>query len=252
MRDALQTSLILLAIAATAVQAQDEDVRFYEQGGVTYRETTTRMRQPTREIEYKDQEQTVYREKYDTRVQTYRQYRYAPTTQYYWEPRVHNTWNIFASPHMAYHLQPRTNWQLQTRAAQVPITERRLEPETRMVKVAVPKLSMQERDVVSRTAVGPAAANRQLASSSQPTQPALAWNIAPQATYTPTYAWARPAQVYVPAYPQLAYGYAAPTYGGYGAYGGVAQLNSDPPRYGNYYAPNAGAWQARRDATQTR
>lgn len=261
MRYALLTGLILLAASAANVCAQNEDVRFFEQGGITYRESTTTVRQPTREIEYEDKQQTTYREKYDTRMQSVRQYRYAPITQYTWESRVHGRWNLFTGPHMAYYLRPQGSWQLQTRTAQIPVTERRIEQDTRTVKVAVPKLSMQEREVVTRTAVGPAAANRRLAAAppAQPDQPALAWNLAPRTTYAPAYAWAPPQvaqpQFYVPAYPQVANNYATPgwSYGANGAYGGIARLDGDPPRYGySAGAPNAGAWQARRSSTESR
>lgn len=246
--------LILILCWANSVDniavGQDQDVRFYEQGGITYRETKTKVRRPVREIEYQDQQQTSYREKYDTQMQTIREYRYQPITQYSWEPRVHGRWNIFTGPHVAYHVRPYTTWQHQTRLAQYPVTQRTYEPQTRTVQTAVPKLSFKEEEVVTRTAVGPAASGRQIATAPAQQPPAIAWNLTPnRPNYS--YGWAR-APVYVPAYPQVAQNYITP--GWNGAYGGVARLEGDPPRdgYGYRTAANAGAWQARRDATESR
>ena len=244
---------VLTCASVTTAIGQEQDVRFYEQGGITYRETKTKVRRPVRELEYQDQQQTFYREKYHTQMHSVQQYRYQPITQYYWEPRVHGQWNIFRGPHLAYHLRPITTWQSQTRTAQFPVTQRSVEPETRTVKVPVPKLSFKEEEVVSRTAVGPAAANRKLATAAPRPTPAIAWNLAPG---PPNYGvgWS-PATVYVPAAPQIATNVASPgwNYGAYGAYGGVARLEGDPPRYGNgASAANAGAWQARRDTSDAR
>lgn len=251
MRYALRIGFVLIVCSATMARGQDQDVRFYEQGGITYRETKTKVRRPVREIEYQDQQQTFYREKYATQMQSVREYRYQAITQYYWEPRVHGRWNVFTGPHLAYHLRPQTTWQHQTRLAEYPVTQRTYEPQTRTVRTAVPKLSFKEEEVVARTAVGPAASGRQLATAPAPQPPTIAWNLTPnRPSYT--YGWSR-APVYVPAYPQVAQNYITPGWN-YGAYGGVARLDGDPPRYGNGYstAPNAGAWQARRDTTESR
>jgi hypothetical protein len=257
MQYALRISGILIVVSSTIGFGQEQDVRYYEQGGTTYREAKTTIRRPVREMVYQDQQQTYYREKYDTQMHSVQQFRYQPMTYYYWEPRRHGTWNIFSEPHVAYHLRSHTTWQAQTRTTQVPVTQRTYVAETRTVKAAVPKLSLKEEEVVTRMAVGPAASNRQLAATpaSQPvtpaSQPAIAWNLAPSPP-SYGYAWST-APVYIPATPQLATTTPSWTYGASSPYGGVARLEGDPPRYGhNATLTNAGNWQARRDTNSSR
>ena len=219
--------------------AAQQHVRYYEQGGITYRETRTKTQIPTREVEYKDVPQQYYRENYQTNFQTYQRAVYQPTTQYRWEPRWHEWWNVFRGPHVAYHLRPQTVWQPSLQTYQVPVTTRTVVPETTTVRMAVPKLAMKDDEIVTRTAVGPAAGTRQLAQTNN-AQPVLAWNVPAQPAYG--YAWAPP--VYSPTYPVIA---TAPNWG----YGGVARLEGDPPRWGYSYR-SEGAWQASNGAPLTR
>ena len=238
-------SLVFCLVCAAATSSWGQNVRYYEQNGVTYRETTAKVRRPVREIEQKEYQQTVYRDKYDTRFQSVQQYNYQPVTQYRWQPKYHGWWNVLQGPHLAYHLEQRTVWQPRLQNYQVPVTTRTVVPETRTVRVGVPKLAMKEDDVVTRVAVGPAAATT-TASQTLRTGPSLAWNVAPQ---VPNYGYAAAQPVYVPAYGSYpaasSYAYPAPNWG----YGGVARLTGDPPRGG--YA-GEGAWQARAASSQLR
>ncbi len=218
---------ILLLLAANQTGTGQES-RFFEQGGVTFKETRTKVQQPVREIEYQDQQQTFYRERYVTDIQTTPQTVYQPTTQYVWEPRWHEWWRPFQGPHLAYHLVPHAAWQPQVVNQQIPVTRREVIPETRTVRVPTQKLSMKEVEQVSRVAVGPAASNMTLAQAPSTSSPSLAWNLPTVPNSVPY-----PATVYVPPVANYAY---VPTYGtsNYSyPYGGVAQLESDPPRYGS-------------------
>ena len=143
--------------------AEGQESRYYEEGGITYKEVRTKVQQPVRELEYKDEQQTYYRERYVTDMQPTAQTLYVPAVQYVWEARWHDWWRIFEGPHVAYHLVPRSTWQPQVVNYQVPITRREVTPETRTVRVAVPKLSMKEVESVTRVAVGPAASQSNMA-----------------------------------------------------------------------------------------
>ena len=245
-----------LTVCGTCQPGMCQESRFYQQGGITFKETRTKVQQPVREIEYQDQQQTWYRERYITDMQPVAQTVYQPTTQYVWEPRWHEWWRPFQGPHLAYHLVPRSAWQPQVLNQQIPVTRREVIPETRTVRVPTQKLSMKEVEQVTRVAVGPAASNAAVAQAPAASAPGLAWNL-------PTIP--QPAAVYVPPTPNYAArNYAAPNYA-YVApngaanyaypYGGVARMESDPPRFGSALAtlPSEGAWQARRDTgDQTR
>ncbi len=226
--------------------ASGQESRYYEEGGVTYKEIRTKVQQPVRELEYKDEQQTFYRERYVTDMQPSAQTIYQPAVQYSWEPRWHGWWNIIDGPHVAYHLVPRSTWQPQVVNYQVPITRREVMPETRTVRVAVPKLAMQEVESVTRVAVGPAANRAVMAQA--PTAPSLAWNLPAPSPVAPV----QVAPVYIP--PATAYAYAPYSYAYASPYGGVARLQSDPPRYSNGLGGSAsqGAWQARNDSTPAR
>lgn len=235
---------LTVAILTGLIQeARGQESRFYEEGGITYKEIRTKVQQPVRELEYRDEQQTHYRERYVTDMQPTSQTVYQPAVQYVWEPRWHDWWRVFEGPHLAYHLVPRSTWLPQVVNYQVPVTRREVAPETRTVRVAVPKLSMKEVDSVTRVAVGPAASSTTLAQTPVVPAPGLAWNLTPVVP---------PSSVYPPsaagyAYSPYGYGYAYP-------YGGVARLQSDPPRYGSGLANGAsqGAWQARTESTSTR
>jgi hypothetical protein len=254
-RNVLAGCLGALFLMAFGALCGADDVRYYEEGGITYRETRSTVKQPVREIEYENQQQTYYREQYQTQMHDVQQMVYQPVTQYRWEPRTHGWWRIFQGPHIAYHLIPETRWQTNVVNQKLPVTQRSYIPETRTVRVAVPKLSLKETENVTRTAVGPAAGNTRLsqAPTTAPTTsqaPAsIAWNVTPAPV---TYGYSYPsAPVYLPAYPAAQYAYGSPVYSPYGTYGGVARLEGDPPRYG-LSAVGEGNWQARGTGPTTR
>ncbi|MCA9189759.1 MAG: hypothetical protein R3E01_07085 [Pirellulaceae bacterium] len=212
-RDVFGSIMVAVVVVVGAPTAQGQDAgqsRYYNQDGVTFRETTTTVKEPVSETKWQSQQQTTYRERYITEMQPVQRQVYAPVTQYEWVPRWHGWWRVFQGPHLAYHLEPRTSWQAASMTYQLPVTKREVVPETRTVQVPVTTLRMVEREQVQRTAVAASPQTR------------VAYNapmVDPYAT--------------VPAY-------------GYLSVGGIARYESDPPRYSTAALPDDSGWRPRR------
>lgn len=223
--------LLVLGTIPAAVNVSAEEVRVYEEGGITYRETKSTVRVPVRKVRYEDRTQTCYREQYRTEFQDVSQTIYHPVVQYRWVPQWHDRWRIFQEPHLAYHLRGATVWQPQALTAQLPVTKREYLPETRVVRVPVVELAFEEREQVSRVAV-----SQTPPMASAPSPPGAA----------PTQVASRPAAMLSPQYLPPTYIYTPPVFvqPSYQPVVGLAQLDSDPPRQAT--APHGEAWQARR------
>jgi hypothetical protein len=157
MREPLLSIFVIMlsvGVATTAV-ATEPEVRFYEQDGVTYRETRGLVRRPVSETRIEQREETVYRARYSTQSRETTQTVYTPVTRFYWEARWHGWWNPFQDPYLAYHAVPYTAWHARQQAVRVPLTQRDLVPEKRTVGVPVTRLRFVEKEAVSRVAVRP-------------------------------------------------------------------------------------------------
>jgi hypothetical protein len=151
----------LQLLAATAVTcllwtppAGGDDVRYYEKDGVTYRETRQVVRRPVCETQFRPSTQTVYREEWTTELRSTQRTWWSPVTDYRCEAYWVGRWNPLVEPYLAYRSVPRTHWEQRTEVVQVPITCRRLVPETRSVQVPVATRRMVEEEVITRVAVG--------------------------------------------------------------------------------------------------
>ena len=189
-------ALLVGCLAATSLAA--DNVRYYQQNGVTYRETRTVVKQPVNVVQYRDLQQTFHRDRYTTEMRDVVRNRYVPVTRYAWQPRWHGQWNILQGPQLAYHLVPYTNWELQQQTIRVPTTRRQVVPETRTVRVPQTNVRYEDRVQVTRVPVGPAA-------------PHFSSTVRP-----PAHVFRLPAQ----------------NVDSGEVYGGVARLDDDPPRYG--------------------
>lgn len=188
----------LAATSASAAAAAD-DIRYYQQNGVTYRETRTVIKQPVNDVQYRDLQKTFYRDRYTTEMRDVVRNSYVPVTRHAWQPRWHGQWNILQGPHLAYHLVPYTNWELRQQTIQVPTTRREVVPEMRTVRVPQTNLRHEDRVEVPHGPVGTTAPH----ASSKTAQP-------------PANVFRRPTQ----------------NVDQREVYGGVARLEDDPPRYG--------------------
>ena len=159
---------------AAASFGAEADVRYYQQHGVTYRETRAVVRRPVSQTRIEQREQTVYRQRYSTEMRSTTQSVVTPVVQYYWQAQWHGWWNPFQQPYLAYHAVPYTSWQTRQQTVRLPVTQRELVPEKRTVRVPVTTLRLVRKEEVSRVAVKPA-----------PSAPALAPSIAGQARDAP-------------------------------------------------------------------
>jgi len=189
----------------------EEGVRYYAKDGLMYCETRIKLRHPVSEMKYKELKQTYYRDQYVTELKPIVRNTYVPVTTYAWQPEIVGKWNPFESPYVSYRPVPKVSWSVQPQTVQVPVTRRVTIPETRTTRVPQTNLRYEEREYVRRVPVGPA-----------PTRA-----TGPQ-TQSATGAETNGAG------PQLQRVYRPPdnTSNQREVFGGVARLETDPPRFG--------------------
>ncbi len=148
---------ILVALGSGAIAssvALGADVRYYEQDGITYRETRQVIRRPVTTTHYEQRQQTVYRQQMNTELRdTYRTTR-TPVTEYQWVARVRGTWNPFVREYVSHELMPIKRWETRTEVIQVPTTVTRWVAENRTTQVPVTTCRMADEEVINRVAVG--------------------------------------------------------------------------------------------------
>lgn len=144
----------LLATTPSLKAQQTESI--VEENGIRYRVTKQITKRPIYETKVEQQQQTVYREQYNTQFQTsYRTY-LVPITEYRMEPYVANRWNPFAAPYTAYRYVPVTRWETRQEPISVPIVRRDWVPQQQTVHIPRTTTTMVEDEVVSKIALGPA------------------------------------------------------------------------------------------------
>lgn len=148
---------VLVPAALVYLQASltlGQDVRYYEENGVTYQETVRTVQRPVVQTEWQQREQTVYKQQARTDVRdTLRTY-LTPVTQEEWITRMHGRWNPFATPYFTHHLVPVTRWERRAEIVPVPVVETEWVPETRTVSVPVTTQRLAEQKIVSKVPVG--------------------------------------------------------------------------------------------------
>ncbi|HEX4149310.1 MAG TPA: hypothetical protein VHY20_09995 [Pirellulales bacterium] len=244
------------ALLAAVGPVQAADVRYYQENGVTYRETRYKVQHPVTETVLVDQPRTVYREKIDTQlrdtVHTYQ----VPVTTYRYEPFILNRWNPFAKPIVAQRQVPVTEMVTRTETVKVPLTTRQIVPETTTVKVAVTRTRIVDEEITSRVAVAdpPRAIGVPQSSPATAVAAASPFSSAPPKTpastplsssSTPPLAsrstFGTPPMTALPAATGTNYsvgtasGSSSATPPTASRYGGVSNLSQDPPRTGTNY-----------------
>src|SRR3972149_6275588 len=146
------TSIFCLSYAA------GDQLRYYQQNGITYCETRRTIQRPVYETTMQQTTRTVYKEQYYTETKDVTQVCWYPVTNYRAETYWVGRWNPFVEPYLATEWIPQTCWQQQTQVIKTPVTCRRLVPEVQKVEVPVTTRKLvSEEVVVSRVAVsGPA------------------------------------------------------------------------------------------------
>lgn len=199
----LARQILVVPIVSTIFllsSAAGDQLRYYQQNGITYCETRRTVQRPVCETTMQQTTRTVYKEQYYTETKDVTQTSWHPVTTYraatYWVDR----WNPFVEPYLATELVPQTCWQQQTQVIKMPVTCRRLVSEVQKVDVPVTTQKLVSEDyVVSRVAVG------------GPVQPPVS-RVA-----------ATGVQPFVGIPGSICSGERI---------GGIARLNQDPPRYG--------------------
>jgi hypothetical protein len=188
---ARRTALVLLALPVFSVAriGRADDVRYYEENGITYRETTRTVQRPILETHYEDKQQTVYTSQPNTQMQSVQRTVQVPVSQYVAVPYWVNRYNPFATPYQAVRYELQTHWETRVENVQVPVTQYNSVPQTQTVKVPVTTQRMASEQQISRVAVSarPATgsdpfANGNNAVASRPASPAP---FAPGAGSTP-------------------------------------------------------------------
>lgn len=153
MKRALAASA-MLALLAAAPAANCEDVRYYEENGVTYRETRQVVQRPVTEVTHQPTDRTVLREQYRTEMHDTVQVYSAPVTEWRYEAYWVGRWNPFMQPYLAQRLVPYTRWETRTAKAQTPVVKREVVSEVRTEHVPVVTSRMVNEEVIRRVAVG--------------------------------------------------------------------------------------------------
>jgi hypothetical protein len=142
----------LLGLSASGI-ARADDVKFYEQNGVTYQETHQVVQRPLSETHYQDQQRTVYVEQYKTQNQPVQQTFQTPVTVYTMETYWVNRWNPFSEPYQAYRYVPHTHWETRVQTVQVPTVVREIVPQQQTIKTPVTTQRVVAEEHISRVPV---------------------------------------------------------------------------------------------------
>lgn len=153
MKSAYVAACLLAGSLSVCGQAGAEDVRYYEEGGVTYCERRRVVQKPVVETRYEERETTVYREQYTTETQESQRMVYVPVTEYRWEAYWRNRFNPFAQPYLDQRLVPRTHWEARAETVRTPIVRRQVVPEVQRQQVPVVTRRMVDEEFISRVAV---------------------------------------------------------------------------------------------------
>jgi hypothetical protein len=183
--------------------AAGDQVRYYQENGITYCETRRTVQRPVCETTMQQTTRTVYKEQCYTETKDVTQVSWSPVTTYQPETYWIGRWNPFVDPYLETRWVPQITWQQQTQVVKTPVTCRKLVPEVQQVQVPVTTQKLVSEDVVvSRVAV----------SSPVPCVGQVVSNPA----YYPVRTYVGPPSS-IPSGEQI---------------GGIARMNQDPPRYG--------------------
>ncbi|MGD9646651.1 MAG: hypothetical protein AB7U73_13140 [Pirellulales bacterium] len=160
----VRTMVAALVGGALIAGSASAEERYYEENGVTYRETRERVQRPVTEIVHQPTTRTVYREQYRTELSDTVQVTTVPVTEWQLESYWRGRWNPFVQPYLAQHWVRRTRWETRTQMTKQPIVRRELVAENRTEHTPVVTQRMVEEEIVRRVAVRPAPASN-LASS---------------------------------------------------------------------------------------
>ena len=122
--------------------AAQEPAGTFQENGRTYE--YRKIQKPVLRRTVQEEQQTVYVDRYVTEMQDSQRTVIVPVTQMVYEPRLHNWWNPFTGAHVAYHLVPRTRWEMRAETVRSPIARHEVVPEQRIVQRVVNTPTFEE------------------------------------------------------------------------------------------------------------
>jgi hypothetical protein len=148
-----------MLLALGAARAMADEVKYLDEDGITYRETTQTTQRPVAHTTMQQRDYTYNRPRYTTELQEVQRNYQVPITEYQWKPETHRTWNPFAQPYVAYRLVPQTRWETRSETVKIPVSKVEVVPEKVTQQVPVTTQRIAQEKVVTRVAIGPAASH---------------------------------------------------------------------------------------------
>ncbi len=152
--------LIGLALLATtgAGVIHADDVRYYQENGITYREVRRKVSHPVVDTQLQAQQRVCYCPKTTVETRDVVQSHWVPVTEYRQESKLVGRWNPFVQPYYAQRSVPVTRWELRSETVKLPVSRVEYVPQTTTVQVPVTAQRVVEEEIISRMAVsGPPA-----------------------------------------------------------------------------------------------
>jgi hypothetical protein len=192
---------LVMALAPLALcrPATADEVRDYEENGVTYREVRRKVTEPVTEVHCVEQQHTTgFREHVNLQMCDQTRSYVVPVTEYRLESHWRGRYNPFVQPYLEQRVVPRTHWETRLETVKVPVATRQLLPVTTTVRVPVTTQKMVERNVVvSRVAISGQPTNSVKVSTdpfaAPTTTPAPVQQFGGVARYDRGYSWGRSA-----------------------------------------------------------
>jgi hypothetical protein len=144
---------LLAAFLPSSLLSAEEEI--VTEGGRRYLIKREVVSRPMSKTDWVEKTQEVYREEYTTDYKDTSRLVHVPVTEYRWEPQIVNRWNPFSQPYVVQRLVPRTHWEARAEVVKVPIVERRLVPETRIVRTPETRRWMEPETIERKVAIDP-------------------------------------------------------------------------------------------------
>lgn len=179
--------LSTLILFALVLPAAADEVRYYTENGVTYRETRRLVQRPVTETSTQQSTRTVYREQWTTEQREYVRVSWAPVTEYRYEQFWAGVYNPFREPYLAARYVPHTRWEQRSERVTLPVHIRNVTPETQTVSTPVTRTRFVTEELVDRVPVTPLPSGTQLAGPPAAAMPAANAPVPQYAAPAPAY-----------------------------------------------------------------
>ena len=144
-----------MLLALVAGRAMADEVKYLDEDGITYRETTQTTQRPVHHTTMQQRDVTYNRERYTTELQEVQRTYQVPITEYVWKPETHRSWNPFEPPYVAYRMVQQTRYETRSETVKIPVAKREVVPEKITQTVPVTTQRIAQEKVVTRVAIGP-------------------------------------------------------------------------------------------------